>query len=109
MLSKAYLAIVVILREVDRSFERLDGYLFSVGKVDSVVDACGHSLADFLDGLEGRVKPQLHDELSAQHLAEHLQLLFIFTLDGQFHRVILACLEDKPDSFRFSQSVGDLC
>lgn len=103
-----YLSIIVILREVDRSLEGLDGYFFSVGKVDSVIDAGGHPLADFLDGLEGGVEAQLDNELAAQRLAEQLQLLFILGLDRQLDCVILAGLEDETDALGLAQSVGDL-
>jgi hypothetical protein len=62
---RGYLAVVVVLREVNRALEALDGDLTSVGEVDRVVDTGSHALAYLLVCLEGSVKPELHDEFSA--------------------------------------------
>lgn len=74
LLAEGGLAVVVVLREVDRPLEGLDGNFLARGEVDGVIYAGGHALADFFDGLEGGVETQLHDEFPAQNLAEHLQL-----------------------------------
>jgi hypothetical protein len=58
-------AVAIVLGEVDWPFETFYGNLLSVGKVDGVVDTGSHSLADFLDCLEGGVKAELDDEISA--------------------------------------------
>jgi hypothetical protein len=71
---KGYLAITVVLREVDGSLEGFDGNLSPRGETDCIIDAGSHPLPDLFDGLEGGVETQLHDVLSTQNSAEHLQM-----------------------------------
>jgi hypothetical protein len=60
------------LLEVDRPLEAFDRHLFSVGKIDSVVNTGSHALADFFDSFEGGMKAELYDKFSAENSAESL-------------------------------------
>lgn len=57
---KGYLAVVVVLREVDGPLERFYCHLLAGGVVEGVVDTSSHALAYLLYCLEGVVKTQLH-------------------------------------------------
>lgn len=60
-----YLAVAVVLCEVDGSFERFDSNLFASGEAECIVDAGSHTFADLFDGLESSVETQLHDVFAA--------------------------------------------
>ena len=105
---KGYLAVVVVLREVDRPLEGLDRHLPARGETDGVIDAGGHALADFFDGLEGGVEAQLHDEFPAQNLAEHLQLGPQLGLHAQLHALFGLFVEDEADAVGLAEPVGSL-
>lgn len=100
-----YLAVSVVLGKIDRALERFYGDFTAVGEVDGVVDAGGHSFADFLDGLEGGVKAELDDELSAQNSTELLELPSPVSPRMQFHDAVLKLLEKEANSEGFAESV----
>ena len=57
---KGYLAVVVVLGEVDRTLEGFYCHLSARGEVERVVDTGGHPLPYLLYCLEGVVETQLH-------------------------------------------------
>lgn len=58
-------AIAVVLAEIDWSFEAFDCNLPTIGQIDCVVDAGGHTFSYFLVCFERGMKAQLDDEFSA--------------------------------------------
>lgn len=108
LLAEGGLAVVVVLREVDRPLEGLDGNFPPRCETDGVIYAGGHAFSDFFDGLEGGVETQLHDEFPAQNLAEHLQLRPLIGLHTQLHALFWVFVEDEADAVGLAQPVGHL-